>query len=76
MLHYIKKKKGEETPITTHATPPLNKSTYALVKTKRWPKLLVKTNFRSRLRIETTSFIFFISLYLHVQKYEISPDIK
>ena len=44
VLHYIKKKKGEETPITTHATPPLNKSTYALVKTKRWPKLLVKTN--------------------------------
>jgi len=39
-LHYIKKKKkGGETPVTTHTTPLQNKSTNAPVETKRRPRL-------------------------------------
>jgi hypothetical protein len=75
-LHYIKKKKGGEIPITTHTTPPPNKSTYAPVKTKRWPKLLVKTNFRNCIRIETTSFTFLYLYILMFKEYEISPHRK
>ena len=47
-LNYIKKKKkGGETPVTTHTTPLQNKSTNAPVETKRRPKTRRPPDYRA-----------------------------